>query len=54
MPKKRTRKPTASGERERGVTRRRSKLPIIVLMLITAFASLALVIAGILNFGTTH
>jgi hypothetical protein len=54
MAKKRARKPASSGDRDRIVGRRRSKLPIILLSIITAVASLALVVAGILNFGASR
>jgi hypothetical protein len=50
MAKKRPRKSAQGGERDRLIGRRRSRLPVILLTVVTALASLALIIAGILNF----
>ena len=54
MAKKKARKPGATGDRDRIVGRRRSRMPIILLTIITAFASLALVVAGVINFGASR
>jgi hypothetical protein len=51
MAKKKARRPASVGDRDRIVGRRRSKLPLLLLTIITAVASLALIVAGILNFG---
>ncbi len=54
MAKKKNRRVAATGAREHHTPRRRSRLPIIVLSVITAVASLALVASGVLGFGTQH
>jgi hypothetical protein len=54
MAKKKARKPGATGDRDRIVGRRRSRRPIILLTIITAFASLAFVVAGVINFGASR
>jgi hypothetical protein len=54
MAKKKLRKSGTPGERERITGRRRTKLPIILLTIITAFASLALIVAGVINFGASR
>jgi hypothetical protein len=54
MAKKKARKVVQGRDRDRLPGRRQSRMPIVLLTLITAFASLALVVAGILNFGASR
>jgi hypothetical protein len=47
---KKRQKKVAATDRDRIKPRRRSRLPVLVLTIITAIASLALLIAGFMNF----